>query len=47
MNRRDAAGGENELTKEGTVAAFNGTASFKCLSVFTTRKNNLGNFMKW
>lgn len=38
--------GENELSEEGTVAAFSGAASFKCLSVFPTRKNNLCNFMK-
>jgi len=33
MKGRGGAGGENELTEEGTIAAFNGAASFKCLSV--------------
>lgn len=45
MKGRDGAGGENELTEEGTIAAFNGAASLYPL-VFTTRKTNLCNFMK-
>ena len=33
MKGRDGAGGEKELTEEGTSAAFIGAASFKCSSV--------------
>lgn len=33
MKVRDAAGGEIEMTEEGTIVAFNGAARLKHLSV--------------
>lgn len=46
MKGRDCAGGEKELTEEGTFTTFNGAASFKCLFFLVVKTDNLCNLVK-
>ena len=46
MKGRDGAGGEKELTEEGTITTFNRAASFKCLFFVVVKSDNLCNFVK-